>query len=364
MPDPAPAADRPVQRPWYFFTGEGLSPHDRIDTLLRDHKAPPWRSFTDRPAASPRAVGSYSRRGRRVWSQAELDVVNAALFLRRPLLVEGGPGTGKSMMAKDIAFELGLGEPLVWSVNSRTTLKDGLYGYDTLGRLQEANIAAKGEREPPSVEEFVRLGPLGTALYPHVRPRVLLIDEFDKCDVDLPNDLLAVMEEGEFPIPELQRAAKVARDEAGAAGGAGAGATAGAAGPIKSRVKPHDLRGADDLVEIEDGEVRCTHFPVVIMTSNGERRFPPQFMRRCLRVDAKMTDNKVVLSNIVAANFGEDVQSVDALVEDFVGLVGGDSNRVQALDQLLNLVYLAQDGRAGTVGIEDLKAVLLEDLAR
>lgn len=348
MPDPTASPATPVVKPWYLFTGQGMTPHDRIDAFLAEHEAPPWRSFTERSVDHPRAVGSYGRRGRRIWSQAELDVVNAALFLRRPLLVEGGPGTGKSMMAKDIAFELGLGRPLVWSINSRSSLKDGLYGYDTLGRLQEANIAAKADEAPPDVEEFVRLGPLGTALYPHARPRVLLIDEFDKCDVDLPNDLLAVMEEGEFPIPELQRAARELEAE----------------GRVTSRVKPHDLRGPDDLVDIEDGQVRCTHFPVVILTSNGERRFPPQFMRRCLRVDAKLTDNKVVLSNIVAANFGEEVAALDALVQDFVDLVGGGSDRVQALDQLLNLVYLAQDGRAGALGIEDLKAVLLEDLAR
>ena len=101
-----------------------------------------------------------------------------------------------------------------------------------------------------------------------------------------------------------------------------------------------------------------------MLTSNGERRFPPQFMRRCLRVDAKLTDNKVVLANIVRANFPEGTEDIDGLVEAFRARAAGDKDRVQALDQLLNAVYLARAERAGDAGVQGLLDVLWEDLNR
>jgi hypothetical protein len=134
---------------------------------------------------------------------------NAALYLRRPLLLTGSPGAGKSTLAHAVAYELGLGRVLHWPIVSRSTLQDGLYRYDAIARLQDNQIAAHSGTAPPGgIGSYIRLGPLGTALLPTAKPRVLLIDELDKSDIDLPNDLLNVMEEGEYGIPELERLAE------------------------------------------------------------------------------------------------------------------------------------------------------------
>ncbi len=131
-----------------------------------------------------------------------------------PCSSPAAPG-GQEHPAHSVAYELGLGNVLRWSIVSRSTLQDGLYHYDAIARLQDVQIAAQGgfgsaAGSPGAVESigsYVRLGPLGTALLPSDVPRVLLIDELDKSDIDLPNDLLNVLEEGEFAIPELERIA-------------------------------------------------------------------------------------------------------------------------------------------------------------
>ncbi|HMQ33792.1 MAG TPA: AAA family ATPase, partial [Chloroflexaceae bacterium] len=150
----------------------------------------------------------------------EVEAVNTAIHLRRPLLIEGPPGVGKSSLAASVAYQLRLGPVLRWPVNTRSTLVEGLYQYDAVARLQQvaaqsARLAhgaqAPGSAPQPApgpadgIVEYLRLGPLGTALLPWEHPRVVLIDEFDKGDIDLPNDLLNLMEEGWFLIPELAR---------------------------------------------------------------------------------------------------------------------------------------------------------------
>src|SRR5262249_2948664 len=112
---------------WKIFLGSD-QPHDGI---LRVPPPPPWRSFD----------GIGERRGKTYRADAqEIELVNAALYLRRPLLVTGPPGTGKSSLAYAVARELRLGSVLRWSINSRSTLGEGLYQYDALGRLRDANL--------------------------------------------------------------------------------------------------------------------------------------------------------------------------------------------------------------------------------
>ena len=261
---------------WPIYTGTG-GPHDRIDRL----PAPPnWRAFDGGPPLpSPgqvdpgtmRRLGPQDRGGRdgRVPDEREIQMVNAALFLRRPLLVTGRPGTGKSTLAYSIAKELKLGPVLRWPITSRSTLLEGLYRYDAIGQLREENLwqlRARASAETAAADEprssaeaasfaggigrHLRLGPLGTSLLPYSRPRVLLIDEIDKSDIDLPNDLLNVFEEGEYDIDELARLPEEA-------------------GPV--RVMTADSGGH---VAIIRGHVRCRAFPFVLLTSNGEREFP------------------------------------------------------------------------------------------
>jgi MoxR-like ATPase len=314
---------------WRIFRGQG-KPHIRIDESLPE--APSWRDYSKRP----------SRGERYRTSEEEIKMVNAALYLRRPLLITGKPGTGKSSLAYAVAHELSLGPVLVWPINTRSTLQEGLYRYDAVGRLQAASLADQQARakssksgstkaQAPDLGQFVRLGALGTALLPGKRPRVLLIDEIDKSDIDLPNDLLHVFEEGEFEIPELARLGKEA-----------------------DRVK---VRPADDgePVSIPGGKVRSTTFPIVFLTSNGEREFPPAFLRRCLHLRINAPDEQQ-LKSIVEAHLGEEsLADAQPLIEQFLK---AQKTEVLATDQLLNAIYmvtrLRQKGGDQTKVVESL----------
>ncbi|MFE0173409.1 AAA family ATPase [Streptomyces sp. NPDC059002] len=299
----------PQQGDWRLFRGDGDA--RRVDFP----EAPPWRRFTPAdgtPRPRPYLIGPD-----------ESEVVNAALLLRRPLLVTGHPGTGKSSLAHAVAHELSLGRVLTWPVNSRSTLRDALYDYDAIGRLRESNLRREAasedgtEDEGPDIGSYVRLGPLGTALVPGERPRVLLVDELDKGDVDLPNDLLTVFEEGEFEIPEL---ARLPEDQAHI-----------------------DVLTADPQVRapVTRGRVRCSEFPVVVITSNGEREFPPAFLRRCVRLDLAEPDEQR-LRDIVEAHLGDAaLDGLDDLLRTFLGRRAPGE---LATDQLLNAVFLRKGG--------------------
>jgi MoxR-like ATPase len=302
---------------WHVYRGTGDAATSPIAELP---EPPPWRRFTgqgeatrpdDDGAEVHRRIGALLSTPRKP-QPLEVLMVNAAIYLRRPLLVTGNPGTGKSSLAYLIARELGLGPTLRWPITSRTVLKDGLYLYDAIGRVQAAAGQAPGESD---IGDFVHLGPLGTALLPFDLPRVLLIDELDKGDIDLPNDLLNVFEEGEYDVPELVRLARRQADV-----------------PVFTAD-----RGGSAVVR--NGVVRCRQFPIVIITSNGEREFPPAFLRRCLKLhfDAPDFDQ---LGGMVAAHLG-DAEGVDLarLIADFLersAQLGG-----LASDQLLNAVHLA-----------------------
>lgn len=293
---------------WRLFRGDG----ERRDVPFP--AAPPWRRF-DRQESPTGAKVPYLRPY--LIGPDEADVVNAALHLRRPLLVTGQPGTGKSSLAHAVAHELALGRVLQWPVNSRSTLQDALYQYDAVGRLREATLRRDAEGAEPDIGQYIRLGPLGNALVPRERPRVLLIDELDKGDVDLPNDLLTVFEEGEFAIPELTRLPE-------------------AHAPV--HVQTDD---PDDLAPVTRGLVRCCEFPVVIITSNGERDFPPAFLRRCVRLDLPEPDERR-LREIVAAHLGPDaLDDVDDMLREFLDRRAAGE---LATDQLLNAVFLRRGG--------------------
>ncbi|MGW5271285.1 AAA family ATPase [Streptomyces sp. NPDC004044] len=340
---------------WLIYRGAG-EPHDGIEQLP---SPPPWRDFAAREAPDPdddgagsdRTDGSATRRlgGHRHLAELhrpgaeELEMINAALYLRRPLLVTGGPGAGKSTLAHSVAHELRLGRVLRWPIVSRSTLLDGLYHYDAIARLQDVQIAAHGASAgsvapdaSENVGSYIRLGPLGTALLPSDRPRVLLIDELDKSDIDLPNDLLNVLEEGEFGIPELERVADRLPDG-----------------------EAEVLTDDGTKVTVKGGRVQCGAFPFVVLTSNGERDFPAPLMRRCIHLELGRPDHQR-LATFVRAHLGDEAaRSGDDLIAHFLER---SRSELLATDQLLNAIYLTD--AVAPAGRDRLADLLIQRLDR
>ncbi|MFF4058937.1 AAA family ATPase [Streptomyces sp. NPDC001668] len=340
---------------WRAFRATGAAPDGPAPRL---RPAPPWRRFRGGPVQSPppddeqaalRRLGAVDAVPQ--LDPVSIDIVNAALLLRRPLLVTGAPGVGKSTLAYLISRELGLGRVLEWNIVSRTSLRDGLYSHDALGRAQAiaawraglpapavpaADDRTEEGRPAPTLGDFITLGALGTALLPYDRPRVLLVDELDKSDIDLPNDLLHVLENGSYEIPEL------VRDTAG-----------------RARVHTSDPGG---FAEVGQGRVECREFPVVVITSNGEREFPAAFRRRCLPLEMPTPTREQLLA-IVDSHLRVRPPDAELLVDQFVKQV--QAGGTHSLDQLLNAVEMTTVGtfRADEGG-RKLLEMLLRDLAK
>jgi MoxR-like ATPase len=370
---------------WFIFQGNNVKPHGD-DMEKRLPPPPSWRPYG--ASVSP-GVSRRKRRGQTFQTRPnEVKMVNAALYLRRPLLITGRPGTGKSSLAYAIAEELELGEVLYWPITTRTTLKNGLYNYDAIGRLQEVKqLEAKGKAsegdtsksaasasvntksEAQQVADFIALGPLGTALLKSSRPRVLLIDEIDKSDIDLPNDLLTIFEEGRFEIPELLRLEKEDPD----------GTQDAEPTEVRVRTAYSDMEDQiakrDRKATIEGGRVVCNEFPLVILTSNGERDFPPPFLRRCLRLNMYEPDREQLV-DIVNKHFerfdknGEKhIDISKTQIEYWISafLDKRDNKKEQlATDQLLNALFMVarEKGPVGDSLDKFIKDYVLASLDR
>ena len=154
--------------------------------------------------------------------------VNAAMTLARPLLIKGEPGTGKTMLAEEVAAALGM--PLFqWHIKSTTKAQQGLYEYDAVSRLRDSQL---GDARVQDIANYIVKGVLWQAFESDV-PAVLLIDEIDKADIEFPNDLLRELDRMEFHVYETREV------------------------------------------------VRARHRPLVVITSNNEKELPDAFLRRC-----------------------------------------------------------------------------------
>lgn len=199
-----------------------------------------------------------------------IKAVNLAIFLeKRPLLLKGEPGCGKTTLAQAVAYELGLPYE-TWYIKSTTRARDGLYTYDAVGRLHDAQLARMNEASNSKVENldnYIKLGPLGRA-FKNEQRTVVLIDEIDKADIDFPNDLLRELDEQRFTIEEKGQ------------------------------------------------EVKANYPPIVIVTSNDEKDLPDAFLRRCLFYYIQFPYPQ--LGNIVKSHFLESSSDlVEAAVKRF-----------------------------------------------
>ena len=168
-----------------------------------------------------------------------VEAVNLAIYLQRPLLLKGEPGCGKTRLAGAVAYELDL--PMeAWYIKSTSQAKDGLYTYDAVTRLRDAQLAAAGriikDEDIPRISDsatYVKWGPLGRA-FQNSQRTVVLIDEIDKADIDFPNDLLLELDQQKFIVDETGK------------------------------------------------EITAKAAPIIFITSNDEKDLPDAFLRRCL----------------------------------------------------------------------------------
>jgi len=234
--------------------------------------------------------------------------VNAALALERPLLVKGEPGTGKTLLAEEVARSIG--RPLFqWHIKSTTKAQQGLYEYDAVSRLRDSQL---GDEHVADIGHYIKHGVLWEA-FESDHPAVVLIDEIDKADIEFPNDLLRELDRMEFHVYETQQT------------------------------------------------IRAKHRPLVVITSNNEKELPDAFLRRCFFHYIRFPDRET-MSRIVDVHFpGLKKELLREALEVFFGLreVPGLKKKPSTSELLDWLkVLLAEDIPLEALRSQDKKAFI------
>ena len=196
--------------------------------------------------------------------------LKVAEITKRPLLIKGEPGTGKTLLAEYYAQTAGC-DFYYWGVKSTTIAKDGLYFYDALTRLNDSRFSDSAGRDVNNIDDYIRYEPLGQA-FQSERPAVLLIDEIDKADIEFPNDLLNELDRMEFRITETGKVVKAKRR------------------------------------------------PFVFITSNNEKELPDAFLRRCVFHYISFPDQDL-MKEIVGVHFPQiDKKLLERAMQTFYSL--------------------------------------------
>ncbi len=228
--------------------------------------------------------------------------VNAAISLQKPLLIKGEPGTGKTMLAFEIAKALNK-KIYTWHIKSTTMAQQGLYDYDAVARLRDSQL---GDEKVKDIANYIIKGQLWNAFEANEQV-ILLIDEIDKADIEFPNDLLLELDKMEFYVYELQKT------------------------------------------------IRAKHRPIVIITSNNEKELPDAFLRRCffhyIRFPEKSTMQQIVDVHFpkIEQNLVDEAMRIFYNIREIKGL-----KKKPSTSELMDWIHFLKIGGADVAALEAL----------
>ena len=248
-------------------------------------------------------------------SDGLIDAVNVALALGQPLLLTGEPGTGKTRLADHIAYIFKLGKPLVFNAQTSSTVKDIFYQYDALGHFQYSQTNSQLLKPDEVEQRFITYQSLGKAIKENKR-YVVLIDEIDKAPRDLPNDILAALEDLHFKVSEVGK----------------------------------DYKATEE------------NRPIIIMTSNSEKNLPDAFLRRVAFYHIPFPDAQQLLDILQSKVPSFSKSNLSALISHFE-MIRQDANlrKNPATAELIHWVYLLQKLGFDATKLSDLKSLSIPE---